>query len=665
MADRDRGTPIALSGPWEGLDTTHQPRELSSRHAVRANNILLDNGTIKVRPPFVEDGRFAFFPAGTVYAGVDWYPPSISGSLEPLVSILHVDNQLFTSAGGGISPVQRRQGSFAFATGRLYYADGRRVFRFDGQDWVTAGIPSPTTVSTPTATDSQLLSGLPRPQSGQVLWAVQNIPQRPASLQWNTAYEFAFTWYDSGSGVESNAVYTGTYDTGNQTGPSGHPMLKLVWGQPPQQRGAGRIRAYVRNVTAGQSYFLLLYDFPVANGIYPPADYSFIPVLGDPVTGPFAPVKNGVPEYATVCWYYKERMFYNDIRHPTLLRYSALGRPEHVATEDFENLDDDGGQITGMGEQAGQLVVIKERSIWIVSGIIVRPTNETIAQGVGPLPSSHEVYKTKATIGCSNKSGGNGAILVNGRIHYNNLHGFHAFDGVAEQKVSDLIDPTWRDFVGDTTFGHNQAVTYNDDVSRKIIFMANQSTDQSRTKILAYHYGLQRPAWTTIEPDDPGDNPTCIISLIGTQAEDAPVEPDGRGLELLPSGLVIAVAPFRILAWDDHNNALPMPRFEYRTGDLVVKEGLNAHFYWAKWLIAKLPPGALQRVIETGFRLWPEDVDIARQFSLVGTTRLLHKIEGQGETIALFLRNASDVDARWHEHISILGIGMDAEPVGQ
>lgn len=665
---RDPGSPLTVMAPFAGLDTRHQPRELGPRWASRAHNVLLDKGTIQPRPPFEADSRFAFFPAGKVFAGVDWYPPALSQHLRSLDSILHVGDELFSVMGGSFGPVAQRQGSFVFAAGFLYYMDGVQVFRFDGTNWVIAGIPPP--IVTGPAVSSTFLLG-PPPPANQIIWRIEPglasgvLPS--AALAWDTTYQFRFTWYDANTGVESNSDFTLETSTGPAPANPGAQLPFLIYrsGSAPPQRGVTRVRAYVRNVTAGESFFRLW----TQSGVNQPPPFDFTaPLLGSVDTGPFVPFLNGIPEHASVGWFYKNRMFYNDLRFPTRLRYSALDRPEHLADDDFETLDDDGGQITGMAEHAGQLAVIKERSLWILSGTVFGPTNATVNAGVprSSIVKTHEVYRTKVVTGCANVSGGNGAVRFSKGIGYNSHDGFYVFDGVSETRVSPLIDPTWKEFVGDKTFGHFQAVSYGHDTRRAILFMVNLSVDTERVPILAYHYKANdgAGAWTTLGPDNPADNPTCIIDLIGVQDVSAPPLPSGLGSEVRAAGLVIATGSFQILGWNDVRTDLPLPPFEYRTGELVIKEGLDAHFYWAKWFISAVP-GGVQRAIEFGFQLFPENVDIYKEFGISADTRIKHKIDGQGQTIMLLARKPTGGDPRWHPDMSILGFGLDAEPVGQ
>jgi hypothetical protein len=650
-------------GPFLGLDTVHQPREISRRHAVRADNVLVDNGTIQVRPPLVEDTRFAGYPPGKVYAGVDWYPPRLSAA-RLAANVVHVGNMLYCNLSvGGLSGLQERQGTFAFGDQALYYVDGLRVLRIGG-DLIMhqVGIPPPTTTLTPTATDAQIDTGFPPPVQGQILWQVKDLPARPISLQELTEYQFGFSYYDADSGAESNAVFTDNFTTLDGVS---RPRLRIVWGATPTGRHITHVRAYVRNVTAGQTGFVFWFEFPIGSPF--PQDYDFL-VPGSEITGPFAPTRNGIPEYASVAYFYKSRMYYNDLRNPALLRYSAINQPAHVHPDDFLLADDD-GNVTGLQEQAGQLVVGKERSAWILSGAIVGATNETVATGAALLPSGHDFYRTKVVVGCANNAGGNGIIpLGSSRVGWNGADGFYTFDGLSETKVSGLIDPTWREFVGDQTWGRNQAVTYGLDPERQLLYMVNLSIDNQRTKVLCCHYGVEGGAWTTISPDDPADNPSCILQVVGTRTPADPPEPGGGEAELQPTGLALVVGtnPFRVLTLRDRDHTLPMPAFAYQGGRVILKEGLDGHFYWVRWFLSNsLPAGVLQRQIEVGFRTSPRNVDEYKVIDLMTGPTAHHKVAEVGSDITVLLRNPQSGDSRWHPNFSIVGFGLDAEPVGQ
>jgi hypothetical protein len=674
MPERNRSSPYKVMAPFAGLDTLHAPRDISPRHASKAVNVLLDKGTIQPRPPLEIDARFSFAPPGKIYAGVDWYSPNFLNARRNLTTVLHHQSGLLTfgaSGGGGGLPAAR-QGSFVFAAGRLYYMDGIKVFRFDGEHWTIAGIPAPSVPPEPSP-ENQVIYTLPPPPTGTFAWRIltANMVDLPASaaLAFNTVYRFAFTFYDADSDSESNPAYTGEVTTpqppiSNDLLPL--PFLGFSWGQPPQQRGVTHARAYVRNVSAGQAFYVLWREFPV----WQTEGKNFAdPLLGNADSGPFAPVKNGVPEFATVGWYYKNRMFYNDVHDPSLVRFSELGHPGQVDSADWFRLDDDGGQITGMGELAGQLAIVKERSLWVLSGTVGRAKNADIAVGK-PLEgfADPELYKTKVTVGCANAAGGNGMIVCSGKAYYNGLDGLYAFDGLIEHNVANHIAPTWREFVGSGTFGHFQAVSYGNDPDRQVLYLVNLSVDNERTKVLAFHYASG--AWTTIAPDDPGDNPSCIIQLMGTQDANAPQDPNARP-ELRPTGLAMAVvragtSGFDILVMNDRRTDLPLPACEYESGRLTLIEGRDSHIYSVKWYLNDIEDeGTLPRRLDIGFRTRPRKVDERRSIDLVSSLSAWQKVGEVGSDITVGFRKPLSGDSFWHPDLSVSGFEIDAEPVGQ
>ena len=664
-AQRPIASPFKIMGPFLGLDTWHEPRDISARHAVRAENVLLDKGTIQPRPPFEVDARFALHPEGRVYAGIDWYPPAITNALRNLVTVLHVDGSLFSTEIGVISGVKQRQGSFVFAQGRLYYLDGERVFRTDGMHgWSIAGIPPPTTSPSPNATDQQVRTGSPAPSQGAIVWMLTNragAAELPAGLAPNTTYQFGFSWYDANGDSESNAVFTNPVST---TGLS-FPIFKFLEGTPPPQRGVTHVRAYARNVTAGEVAYVLWYQFSVSNPNYASRYEFLLPPAGSPETGPFAPYVNGMPEFANVGLYYKSRMLYNDLRDPSKLRYSSLGHPEHVRDVDFETCDDDGGIITGMAEYAGQAVVLKERGAWVLSGSIVRPTNETINTGAALLNSPHEWYKTKITVGCANAAGGNGAVVLGGRVLYNTVDGFYQFDGVMERNTAERIANTWKAFVGDQTLGRNQAVSYGHDPDRRILYLVNLSVDNERVKVLAFHYDTG--AWTTLSPDDPADNPSCILPLVGTQDPGAPQDPSGTGrLELRPVSLALAVDGRRILVTNESRDDLPMPKVDYESGRMRLVEGLDGHFYAVKWHLNDVEDaGVRPRLLDVGYRTRPRNIAEFKTLSLTDGLSAWHQVSEEGTDLVVLLKTPDALQTFWHKQVSISGFEVDGEAVGQ
>jgi len=671
MPERPRVSPLQVRGGWRGLNTTQSPRELGPQDAAKANNVIFRDGAITPRPPFEVDTRFSGFVAANFFAAAEWFSPRLSNGSPGLVSVLHADGVLFaTSPSAGLQAVyngiQERQGSFIFANTRLYYADGLRVYRLSQGDnnlpaWSIVGMPVPTSRITGGAI------GLSAPQAGEITYRITVVPGTfDGALADNTSWQFGFSYYDVNSDAESNAVLqVGSSFPSGVAGGGNSTLLQIGFGTWPANYGITHIRIYRRNVTAGEPFILFALCPVPGPGQFFQAEAA---PLGTLANGPYGPVKNGIPANASVGLFYKGRMFYNDLKNPNLLRYSADSHPEHV--DDFEVLDDAGGQITGMSELAGQLVISKERSKWILSGNIVTTTNATLALGDDPGPNPAELYRTKARTGCANAAGGNGAIVCGTppMEYYNAVDGLYSFDGLNDLPVARGIQPTWGDFVGDLTYGQNQAVTYSVDTSRRILFMVNRTVDDERAQILAFHYDTK--AWSVLSTDDPQvDNPNCLIQVVGTSDPAAPPMPPPNILnefELRPTILAVVISSLRVLVMNDRRTDLPMPVFEYRTGRLVVVDGIDKHFYAVKWFHDEDPGGdGFDHGLRFGFRTHPHNVEEYKSVDLAGGLHTYQKVSESGSDIELFVKNDPSRDARWSPNVRIVGFEPDADLIGQ
>jgi hypothetical protein len=679
MPERNRVSPLQVRGGWRGLNTTQSPRELGPQDAAVANNVIFRDGAIVPRPPFEVDGQFSpnfGFPVGKVLAAAQWMSPRGTTSDPTRVNVVHVGTVLHAADVNGtaqatMNGVQDRQGSFVFANTRLYYLDRFRVWVLGNTEnnlpaWNIVGIPKPTS----RITGGPI--GASNPGTGEITYLVTTVPGTfPGALVDNTAYQFGFTYYSSFTDSESNAVLQQGSNFNGVAGAGNSRLLQLGFGTWPVPYGITHIRVYRRNVTAGEPFILFALCPVPGPGQFFQAEGAPLGILaefGTFANGPFGPVKNGIPENASVGLFYKGRMFYDDLKNPNLLRYSEDSHPAHVDPLNFVILDDDGGQITGMAELAGQLVILKERSIWILSGVILTTTNESLALGVDVGANPAELYRTKARTGCANAAGGNGAIVCGTppRVYYNAVDGLYVFDGLNETPVGRQIQPTWREFVGDATLGRQQAVTYSVDPTRRILFMVNLTVDEVRAQILAFHYDLG--AWSVLLNDDlSGDNPSCLLQTVGIYDPTAPDDPSEPPTyhELRPTMLAVAVGVFRILFMNERRLDLPMPEFEYRTGRLVVVDGLDKHFYAVKWYHDEVLGDGFAHGLRFGFRTHPRNVEEYKAADLTDGLRTYQKVSESGSDIELIVKNDPSVDARWSPQVRIVGFEADVELIGQ
>lgn len=657
-----------------GLNTVQSAREPGPTWAREAENVLFVDGAICVRPPWIKDAFFDEIIGGVgsrIWAGIDWVGAGAAAGEVQRDRHLHIDTRLAARNITGISGVAQRSGTFAGGASRLYYADGTTLFMLSQNEWTKAGLPKPNplTAVTPPNFAGQVLA------AGEVCWTIDDLgapPHADALLLASTQYEFAISFYDQYTDTESNAAFTGavSFTPGFTT-----PVFKYRVASIPAGFRVTHLREYRRNISDGEAVHVLRSQPTLAQAI---AGYaSSGATLGDNVVGPFAPVKNGIVTDASIALYHKERMFFNDLKNPRFLRYSGSGHPGHVDPLDYLLLDDDGGLITGMAILAGQLVILKERSAWILSGTIIAPTNASIATDAGVVPSAHELYQTKVKVGCANTNGGNGATVAGtpARVLYNAVDGLYAFNGVEEVPVSAAIRPTWNDFMGGPdgafagTAGYQQNMSYSLDAEHRILFLcqANFGNVSRGLAILAFH--LDTGAWSQLDMGDDatlGGEPTCLIPILGTTMGTNPTG-ETRSVQLCVaarfSGNLPQVFVFGEEVDADHDQELPF--FRYATGNLPIVEGVEKHFYGVKWLHAKFASAVLLRKISGSFRTQPRDVEEGTVIDFTQASYTQQNVEETGEAISLILTNVPLTDARWHPSMRVVGFEIDVEAIGQ
>lgn len=690
MGERSRVSPLSVRGPWRGLVTSRSPRELLPTEAAVARNVLFREGAICPRPPFEEDSFFRqpAYAGAKVYAGVDWYGIVAEGEVAH-DKILHVNDRLTGRQVASISGVSARPGTFAVANGRLYYVDGMRLYVLSQNAWQIAGIEPPTVRQTTTQT---------APEAGSVVWEVFNVAgyevlpgtiEYLAALQSGSTYEFGFTFFDAYTQIESNATFSTPRSIGSI--PVGtRATLQIAFGTVPPGHGVTHVRIYRRRTNASESAFVLLAQASLAqHELFRVLDYPIgYDDFGNPSpAGPFAPQKNGVLRNASVMMFYKQRMLFNDLRNPTVLRYSADQFPAHVDPSDYLTLDGT-DQVTGMAELSGQAVIVKERGPWILSGPIIAPTNESIALGAGVVPSPHELYRTKERVGCANTLGGNGAVVC-GRppaVYYNAIDGLYRFDGQnavpASGSQDNHIRPTWRLFLGRTeTYGARQSLSYFVDEKRGVLYLLSQ-VDDDRVPILAFHYDFG--SWTTIDfgtynvldgtSSLLNEQPTSLLQFLGSTQ--AATLPSGEERQI---NLAVATAVYRpgqsrlarVLVMTEGDASQPLPPFRYETGRMNLIDGVGKHFYGFKTFLGTIADAYVRR-FRSGFRTFPRSQNVFagsrdeyKSLDPVAAPSAYQKVSESGSDITLFWADDPAVEAKWSAAIRITGFEIDAEIVGQ
>ena len=650
-----RVSPFKYSGPFLGLNTTRPPRELGPMWATDAKNVLLTGGRITPRPPLTAVDSLSDGPRDPVVGMYHWESPlmgqhlllkTASGRWGRLWSLRNgVAVELATNI-----PMNGNPASFVQANGKVYIFDGsERMLKTDG---------------TPNGT---LLVGITPPTGLTLLPSNASLEQ--ANLPEGT-YQWAITFYDEKNDVESNPFYSDEYEF---PGEFSRPQMRFKLGPRSMWEGITHWCIYRKNVTLEQPFFLLVSRVPIGQGaFYDPLGTAATPapLLGSTDTGPWAPVRNGLPPAATMGCIYKDRMFYNDPENPDQLRFSASGRPDHVDPADYQLMSgDEERTVTGMAELSGQLVVLRSRSIWVLSGSIETATNETLATGALPNTSYEEFYRTKSTVGCANKKGPNGAIIAGrpAQLYFPSASGFYSFDGLVERQVSDEIRPTWKEFARRPRAiwaGHyhelSQVVFHAVDPENETIYLVQNMQGSQEPQILCYNYGINRGdgvgGWSYFTLDDSREQPVCIAAPIGHELLQGELQ--------YYSGLLVATdgGELRVLNADAESST--MPSFCYRTGRMVLVDGAEKHIYLIKWLHDQVAANGSGARLRFGFAVRGE-TDFAKVTAdLSKGIYFRQPVRREVSDITLLIEDTGESNVYWDEDFAVTGWALEAELAG-
>lgn len=678
----------AYKGPWLGLVTTLPRRELGPGMATKATNVILSEGRIRPRNPlaFYTDALASSSPIGLFEYDVDrsagaWFEATNLRLLVKLIgsgssgTIGYARRQAEAAPRYVelISGLSQRPPTWVMANNRVYVLDGTR----GNQTWETL-----TRSVKVTPSGQALLIGMDKP----TFFTHVNPPTTefaefgptPGSLTPGTTYEYVVTFYDSVNDVEGNYTLAG-----DVTIPSDLP--DVFWFAQLPLAPADSIRA-----RTGATHYRFYRRSKTNTTVYPPG-YQFvgsalIPTgvggltfqdwiadenlaaagISSDITGPFAPTRNGIPAPSSVGVYYNDRMWTNDLNNGNRLRFSAIAKPDHQDSLDYYDLSDDtNSPITGMAVLAGQLVVAKERSVWIIAGNPVTPTNLSIATGASVDVVDPLIYQTKCPVGCSAVAGGNGIVVAGHppRAFWAHGTGFYSFDGTDVYQVSEFIRPTWEAWGAQNIVGGElyQSVSYAVDPKLEILYICNSGFGQvtSGPNVLAYHYGMRGPgghgAWTRME-FSPVFTARCVCSSVGRQAQGsvATVVP------LTHAGVIVGLSGggIHIDAPRDFNP--PMPSWEWESGDMVLDEGANTHLYQVDWLLA---PSSIPAQMDVGFRAPASTVFTDVRANLANGR--ISKLQPMRRTLpALVLHAKSVAGSQWDVNAGLVGWVLDIEETG-
>lgn len=678
----------AFKGPWWGLVTTLPRRELGPGMATVANNVILSEGRIRPRNPiaYYTDALLNSTPIGLFEYDVD----RSLGTFSTGTNVRLLVKLIGTGSSGTIGYVRRqveaapryvelisglsqRSPTFVVANGSVYCLDGTN----GGQTWETRNRSVKVT-----PTGQALLIGMSKPvpieHTNPPVFTWQEFGPLPGDLTVGTTYDYAVTFYDSVNNVESNPDYIGEVTIPAEP-PDVIRGVQLVFGPANEIRaleGATHFRIYRRSRTNTTSYppgYRYVGSSQISTQAQASSFFDWIDDdgleaagLSSDITGPFAPSRNGIPPASTVGVYYNDRMWYNDVNNGNRLRFSAIGRPDHVDPFDYYDLQDDtGSPITGMAVLSGQLVVAKERSVWIIAGNPVTPTNLSAATGAEVEIGDPVIYQTKCPVGCSAVAGGNGMVVAGHppRAYWCHATGFYSFDGVDVEQVSRWIRPTWeqwgaQNIVGGESF---QTVSYAIDAKLEIIYVCNAGygSVSSGPNVLAYHYGNRTPdgagTWTRME-FSLSQTVRTICSSVGRRSTGS----QAITAILNHAGIIVGITSSGILIDAPRDFEPAMPAWEWQSGDLILDEAGAVHLYQVDWLLA---PSSLPASVDVGFR--PTTASVFADVRVDLAAGKFSKSQPMRRTLpAVVLHAKSVAGSKWDVNAGLVGWVLDVEETG-
>lgn len=631
-----------FQGPYFGLNLTADPTQLPPQWATVARNIVLSDGKIRMRAPWFpmldgsnEEIKLSTFDPRVCLGLFPW----VNSRFQKPITMAVVGNELHIPPFSAPEPHLWRleEGVDPFDMGALtgfIYAIAPSWLLWQG--WLYVSLGSDTLWKTDGTTLYK--AGLTVPPVGMVTVGRSNAGGGGI----NADVRYYMTLRDRKTGVESNSYAIpdeSPFDAGDPTlikhtendtngrftiqlhGPTaGVPDLQnwdelwiyrqnLTLEQPGGRKIAvGRSNEITRSYSG--PFELVVVDNEDEDDIEQRAIGSNL------VTGPFAPSRNGIPGRCGAMASFGGRMFFGEVpvagafEKLGVLRFSAIGFPDHVDPDDFIDVSGDkDDEITGLEQLGDQLIVGKRRTIWVISGNPTTETNDTIATGAVAFESTERTYRSKATVGPIGK-GGNGFIVVGepARVFFASDNGLYTFDGIDTMFLGQVIKSLWADFAVNPPdgIGVNERefnFTFADDVKNGLLYICcgRRSRDTDRP-VLVYHYRGDRGDgvgyWTTadLRGHPLGDQTVTAIAssfdkendrldysplVIGTliAQRNLPTPPGLGGIRVLRQGVEVHVQPDA----DPHH---PTPNFEYRSGDIPLVRGLREQLDYVKFFLA-------------------------------------------------------------------------------
>ena len=349
---------------------------------------------------------------------------------------------------GIVSDRTAGRGDSALANAMTYFADGSdRLVKSDGEAAHQVGIKGP-----------------------MVKPAVPVLLNLGAKLDTSGDYHYKFTFYNEVLGIESSASpesVARSVTAGSNQG------FKIDIAGNQSDLMATHVRLY-RSTDAGATY-VLSRTLPLPIDTYFGSWFLYDDVADSDLssTAPPGATDNDVPPKATIIETHQERMWYSGekgaLADATKVFYSNVGTPDAVKPTNFLRLGSSDGESVNalVSLRNRQLIVLKDRSLWVI---------------VGDTPSSFNVSRMAAA-GCS---GPQSAIVASdGLLYFAGERGIFRWDGQFMQELTFAILDTW---LGQNLSRLNTVAIADDVQDRLLLISYTQSGNAENDRILVLPY---------------------------------------------------------------------------------------------------------------------------------------------------------------------------------
>jgi hypothetical protein len=328
-----------VGGPFLGLNKTRDPGFLLPGESQDTLNVSLKNGLVEKRPGW---SSVLDFNGDPILGGADYLRVNTSTGAVDVINLIKASSNLYKiQEGTGEVLYQLMSGtglmSVCIVNNKAYFCDGS-VFK----------------VTDATSSSAVYDAAITRPDAPSVAATVGSGPLRGD-------YDYKVTYYASGWGQESASS-----DASGTVSPDGKGVTVTLPDASPDLRVTNR-RIYRRNISSLESDWFFVAD---ADNIQGTTSYTDTKPEADVNKARRAPLSydSTMPAFRYLAYQADVLFAAGADKEPTRLYYSRPSEP--WALDQYLEVGSaaDTDPITGLTAYQGQIVVWKERSIWILSG---------------------------------------------------------------------------------------------------------------------------------------------------------------------------------------------------------------------------------------------------------------------------------------------------------